>query len=117
MIALEYLKEKIIVFCLDSSESGGSHGSGSLVGAGKRSKHYFRSKTFKVEIRYAAKIPLEAIGHALKGQESDNRTQDALRVLDIVLKQKAANRFLNAFITILSKIDLLLYFFNKFRFD
>nr|AHC30882.1 argonaute 6 protein [Dimocarpus longan] len=60
--------------------------------AGKRSKVSFRSKTFKVEISYSAKIPLKSIALALKGSEVDSGTQDALRVLDIALRQQAANR-------------------------
>lgn len=49
------------------------------------------SKTFKVEISYAAKIPLMSVARLLKGTEVDN-SQDALRVLDIVLRQQAASR-------------------------
>ncbi|XP_044465053.1 protein argonaute 16 isoform X3 [Mangifera indica] len=72
-------------------ESGSPNG-GSPVGTCKRSKQCFQSKTFKVEISYAAKIPLKSIAIALKGNEVDNNAQDALRVLDIVLRQQAANR-------------------------
>ena len=43
-------------------------------------------------ISYAAKIPLKSIVLALKGSEVDNNAQDALRVLDIILRQQAANR-------------------------
>lgn len=50
-----------------------------------------RSKTFKVEISYAAKIPMQAIANALRGQESEN-FQEAIRVLDIVLRQNAAKK-------------------------
>ncbi|PRQ52668.1 putative post-transcriptional gene silencing PAZ-Argonaute family [Rosa chinensis] len=56
----------------------------------KRMKHCSnRSKTFNVEISYAAKITFKSIALALQGAEVDN-TQDALRVLDIILRQKAA---------------------------
>lgn len=64
---------------------------GSPAATAKRSKRAFHSKTFKVEISYAAKIPLKSIVLALKGVEADNSTQDALRVLDIILRQQAAN--------------------------
>ncbi|XP_022930861.1 protein argonaute 16-like [Cucurbita moschata] len=74
-------------------ESGNSRSSGSPNGAGKRSKHSFQSKTFKVELSFATKIPMKSIFTALKGSEVDNGgTQDALRVLDIILRQQAANR-------------------------
>ncbi|CAI9106107.1 OLC1v1005175C1 [Oldenlandia corymbosa var. corymbosa] len=55
----------------------------------KRMRRPYQSKTFKVEISYAAKIPMQAIGNALRGQESEN-SQEALRVLDIILRQHAA---------------------------
>ncbi|XP_022771735.1 protein argonaute 16-like isoform X2 [Durio zibethinus] len=67
-------------------------GDGSPVGTGKRIKHSFQSKTYKMELSYSAKIPLKSISLALKGVESDNSSQDALRVLDIILRQQAANR-------------------------
>ncbi|KAG9458483.1 hypothetical protein H6P81_002991 [Aristolochia fimbriata] len=51
----------------------------------------YQSKTFKVEISFAAKIPMQAIGNALRGHESEN-SQEALRVLDIVLRQHAAKQ-------------------------
>lgn len=72
-------------------ESGSPGGGESPPAAVKRSKRSYRSKTFKVEISYAAKIPLKSIALALKGIETDNSTQDALRVLDIILRQQAAN--------------------------
>ncbi|XP_020203105.1 protein argonaute 16 isoform X2 [Cajanus cajan] len=65
-----------------SAESPGVNGS--LCEKTKRSKHSFQSKTFIVEISFVAKIPLQSI--ALKEVESD-----ALRVLDIVMRQRAAN--------------------------
>lgn len=89
----------VLWFCITlhslscGSESGSPGGGESPPAAVKRSKRSFRSKTFKVEISYAAKIPLKSIALALKGIEIDNSTQDALRVLDIILRQQAANRF------------------------
>ncbi|XVF21051.1 hypothetical protein REPUB_Repub12eG0057000 [Reevesia pubescens] len=73
-------------------ESRSNDGDGCPVGTGKRTKRSFRSKTYKVELSYSAKVPLKSISLALKGVESDNGTQDALRVLDIILRQQAANR-------------------------
>ncbi|KAK3404423.1 hypothetical protein EUGRSUZ_K00736 [Eucalyptus grandis] len=58
----------------------------------KRSKRSFQSRTFKVEISYAAKVPLKSILLGLKGKDKDNSAQDALRVLDIALRQTAAKR-------------------------
>jgi len=57
----------------------------------KRIKKSYRSKTYKVEINFASKIPLEAIANALKGHETENY-QEAFRVLDIILRQHAAKR-------------------------
>nr|AGS47796.1 argonaute 9 [Salvia miltiorrhiza] len=57
----------------------------------KRLRRPYQSKTFKVEISFAAKIPMQAIANALRGQESEN-SQEALRVLDIILRQHAARQ-------------------------
>ncbi|KAJ4842473.1 Protein argonaute-4 [Turnera subulata] len=57
----------------------------------KRLRRPYRSKTFKVEISFAAKIPKQAIANALRGEESEN-SQEALRVLDIILRQNAAKQ-------------------------
>lgn len=75
-------------------EPGSPGGTGSPNERGKRSKRSFQSKTFKIELSYAAKIPLKSIALALKGADADHSTQDALRVLDIILRQQAANRYL-----------------------
>ncbi|XP_048137588.1 protein argonaute 16-like [Rhodamnia argentea] len=58
----------------------------------KRSKCSFRSRTFQVEISYAARVPLKSIFLGSKGKDKDNNAQDALRVLDIALRQTAAKR-------------------------
>ncbi|XP_019158172.1 PREDICTED: protein argonaute 4-like [Ipomoea nil] len=60
-------------------------------GDNKRLRRPYRSKTYKVEINFAAKIPMNAIANALQGQESEN-SQEALRVLDIILRQHAAKQ-------------------------
>ncbi|RHN51302.1 putative post-transcriptional gene silencing PAZ-Argonaute family protein [Medicago truncatula] len=57
----------------------------------KRIRRPFRSKSYKVEINYASKIPLQAIDRAFKGQETENY-QEALRVLDTILRQHAAKQ-------------------------
>ncbi|KAG6414004.1 hypothetical protein SASPL_126720 [Salvia splendens] len=57
----------------------------------KRMRRPYQSKTFKVEISFAAKIPMQAIANALRGQESEN-SMEAFRVLDIILRQHAAKQ-------------------------
>ncbi|XP_071732448.1 protein argonaute 4-like [Rutidosis leptorrhynchoides] len=57
----------------------------------KRIRRSYQSKSFKVELSFAAKIPMQAIAQALRGQESEN-SQEALRVLDIILRQHAAKQ-------------------------
>ncbi|KAK4406446.1 protein argonaute 4A [Sesamum angolense] len=57
----------------------------------KRSRRQRRSKTYKVSINYAAKIPMQAIANALRGQDSEHY-QEAVRVLDIILRQHAAEQ-------------------------
>lgn len=80
------------------SDIGSPGGSGSPSGPSKRSKRTFQSKTFNVDISYSAKIPLKSVALALRGADVDVNAQDALRVLDIVLRQQAANRYLCLFI-------------------
>ncbi|PHT41000.1 Protein argonaute 4 [Capsicum baccatum] len=78
----------------DSSSSRTARGSpGGSPGDGdrKRSKKQPWSKAYKVVIKYAAKIPMQAIANALRGQDSE-QYQEAVRVLDIVLRQHAAKR-------------------------
>lgn len=88
----------VITFCHNSSLSGcetrSPDADGGPAETGKRTKCSFQSKTYKVELSYSAKIPLKSISLALEGVQSDNSTQDALRVLDIILRQQAANRYL-----------------------
>lgn len=72
--------------------NGSPGGSGSpSAGDRKRTRRPYQSKSFKVEINYAAKIPIRSIALALRGQESEN-SQEALRVLDIILRQNAAKQ-------------------------
>lgn len=57
----------------------------------KRLRRPYQSKTFKVELSFAAKIPMQAIANVIRGQENEN-SQEALRVLDIILRQHAAKQ-------------------------
>ncbi|VVB16907.1 unnamed protein product [Arabis nemorensis] len=57
----------------------------------KRSRRPYQSKKFMVEISFAAKIPMQAIASALQGKETDSH-QDAIRVLDVILRQSAARQ-------------------------
>ncbi|WOH13627.1 hypothetical protein DCAR_0833143 [Daucus carota subsp. sativus] len=50
-----------------------------------------QSKSYKVEISFAAKIPMQAIAQALRGQDSKN-SQEAIRVLNIIVRQHAAKQ-------------------------
>ena len=93
---------------LCGSANGSPGANGSPSGNGKRTKRSFQSKTFKVAISYAAKIPLKSIVLALKGSEADNNAQDALRVLDIVLRQQAATRCVHRSVFVLLCFILLL---------
>ncbi|CAH8383294.1 unnamed protein product [Eruca vesicaria subsp. sativa] len=57
----------------------------------KRLRRPNRSKKFKVEINYAAKIPMQALANAIQGMKTDN-LQDATRVLDVILRQNSARK-------------------------
>ncbi|CAI9781689.1 unnamed protein product [Fraxinus pennsylvanica] len=73
-------------------ESGSLGGEGSPIeGDKKRSRGFSRSKTYKVAINFAAKIPIQAIANALRGIETEH-FQEAVRVLDIILRQNAAKQ-------------------------
>ncbi|CAN4099094.1 unnamed protein product [Withania somnifera] len=75
---------------INGNSSPGGHGSPTETDR-KRLRRPYQSKTYKVEISFAAKIPMQAIANALRGQESEN-SQEALRVLDIILRQHAAKQ-------------------------
>ncbi|KAJ8428434.1 hypothetical protein Cgig2_009044 [Carnegiea gigantea] len=57
----------------------------------KRLRRPYQSKTFKVELSFAAKIPMKAIANVMRGEENEN-SQEAIRVLDIILRQHAAKQ-------------------------
>lgn len=66
---------------------------GSSSGTCKRSKRSFLPRSYKVQIHYAAEIPLKTVLGTQRGAYTpDKSAQDALRVLDIVLRQQAAER-------------------------
>ncbi|KAG8045203.1 hypothetical protein GUJ93_ZPchr0008g12421 [Zizania palustris] len=71
--------------------NGGSPGNDSPGNDKKRARRPYQTKTFKVELCFAAKIPMSAIAQALRGQESEN-TQEAIRVIDIILRQHSAKQ-------------------------
>ncbi|KAL2943015.1 Protein argonaute 4A [Bienertia sinuspersici] len=76
---------------LESVGRGGSPGEEDTNGDKKRFRRPQRSKTYKVELTYATKIPLQAITIALRGQDSEH-FQEAVRVLDTILRQHAARQ-------------------------
>ncbi|KAM1124608.1 hypothetical protein ACFX11_040190 [Malus domestica] len=73
-----------------ASPGGGSNRADSE-GDRKRVKKQFQSKQLNVLINYATKIPMQAIVNAIRGQDSEH-FQEAVRVLDIVLRQNAAKQ-------------------------
>ncbi|XP_057740608.1 protein argonaute 4A-like [Arachis stenosperma] len=98
LFTLGSLKEKKMEFTVVlediSSRRVGTHGDGHdspSHGEKKRMRRQSQSKTIKAVISYAAKIPIQAIADALRGQDSEH-FQEALRVLDIILRQHAAKQ-------------------------
>ncbi|XP_061993550.1 protein argonaute 4A-like [Rosa rugosa] len=84
----------IVLDDMSLSRSGGSRRGYFLEereGDRKRVKQSFGSKTIKVQFNFAAIIPMQAIANALRGQDSDH-FQEAVRVLDIILRQNAAKQ-------------------------
>ncbi|GAU16404.1 hypothetical protein TSUD_117530 [Trifolium subterraneum] len=59
--------------------------------ATKKMRCQSQSKTFKVEITYLAKIPLQEIANVVQGQESEHH-QELLNVLDVILSQNATKQ-------------------------
>ncbi|XP_021802912.1 protein argonaute 4A-like, partial [Prunus avium] len=74
-----------------TSSAGGSSNPTDSAGDRKRVKKQYQSKTLKVQINFATKIPMQAIVNALRGQDSEH-FQEAVRVLDIILRQNAAKQ-------------------------
>lgn len=93
VIPIANLHEYLLKVHLLFRAVGGSLGHGSpSQGDKKRAKRSHLAKKFVVGISYAAKIPLKSVALALRGSDSDH-AQDALRVLDIVLRQQQAKRY------------------------
>ncbi|KAL3645889.1 Protein argonaute-4 [Castilleja foliolosa] len=61
----------------NSSPGNGSTNDGDT----KRMRRPYHSKTFKVELSFAVKIPMQAIANALRGQIPENSMEALLRVL------------------------------------
>ncbi|KAI3747368.1 hypothetical protein L6452_09822 [Arctium lappa] len=68
------------------SPNGSPNESGS-----KRSRRPPQCKSYKLQINYATKIPIQAIFKALQGQDSE-QFHEAVRVLDVLLRQHAAKQ-------------------------
>ncbi|GFP87837.1 protein argonaute 4a [Phtheirospermum japonicum] len=86
-------KLEFTVILADAGVGNGSPGPDGSPGESdrKRSRKQAHSKTYKVAINFAARIPMQAIANALRGQDSEN-FQEAVRVLDIMLRQNAAQK-------------------------
>ncbi|KAH0932582.1 hypothetical protein HID58_009699, partial [Brassica napus] len=84
---------QVILEASFSKRDCGVSDGGSPSGSSKRSKRSFLPRSYRVQIHFSAKIPLRSVLATQRGVDtSDNSTQDAVRVLDIVLRQQAAER-------------------------
>ncbi|WOK92632.1 protein argonaute 16-like [Canna indica] len=85
--------EFTVVLEESSTRATGEHQGDDIPNEGnlKRFRRSNFTRTFRVEISYSTKIPLNSIALALKGNATKH-TQDALRVLDIILRQQQAKR-------------------------
>ncbi|KAF7104848.1 hypothetical protein CFC21_105713 [Triticum aestivum] len=72
--------------------SGGNSGNSPEGSDTKRVRRPYQSKIIKVELSFAAKIPMAAIAQAIRGEESEN-SLEAIRVLDIILRQHFAKQY------------------------
>ena len=57
----------------------------------KRRRLPYQMKRFDIEISFSAKVPIRSLVSALRGYENE-KSQEAVRVLDIILRQHAAKR-------------------------
>ncbi|WVZ71614.1 hypothetical protein U9M48_020181 [Paspalum notatum var. saurae] len=93
--ALPQRNDEFTVVVEDSSTgktpANGSPNDSPPGGDRKRVRRPYNTKTYKVGLSYAAKIPMSAIAQALTGQESEH-TQEAIRVIDIILRQHSAKQ-------------------------
>nr|AJA90771.1 Argonaute 4 [Ginkgo biloba] len=84
--------ECFVVLEDDKGSSSRVAGSGSPSEIEKKKKRKEdRGQKFKVEIAFAAKVSMKSLHSVLQGEVSD-KAQDALRVLDIVLRQHASRK-------------------------
>nr|CAB3476885.1 unnamed protein product [Digitaria exilis] len=95
--ALPLVKNEFTVVVEDASTgktpANGSPGNDSPPGGDrKRIRRPYNTKTYTVELSFAAKIPMSAIAHALRGQESEH-TQESIRVIHIILRQHLAKQY------------------------
>lgn len=82
----------------------------------KRLRPHNQSKRFNVAISFAAKISMQAIQGALQGKET-NDLQDAVRVLDVILRQNAATKLVYIFLIFFLSLHLNVFFMVKFIFS
>jgi len=72
-------------------------------GVSKRRRTAARGRDYIVRIEFAAKIRMRAIEEMMRGAmgrgdaEQEKRALDALRVLDIVLRESASSRYVSVF--------------------
>ncbi|KAK7322500.1 hypothetical protein VNO77_25881 [Canavalia gladiata] len=88
LFTLNYLTDKKLQFIVEIEENSSRRVP--IVGSSS-SSHEAQSKTIKLDISYAGKIPLQAIPNALSGQDFEN-SEEVLRVLDIALRQHATKQ-------------------------
>uniref|UniRef100_A0A8R7VCA0 PAZ domain-containing protein n=1 Tax=Triticum urartu TaxID=4572 RepID=A0A8R7VCA0_TRIUA len=81
----------IIQLLVGCRSSGGNSGNSPEGSDTKRVRRPYQSKIIKVELSFAAKIPMAAIAQAIRGEESEN-SLEAIRVLDIILRQHSAKQ-------------------------
>ncbi|TVU22610.1 hypothetical protein EJB05_32321, partial [Eragrostis curvula] len=89
---LQHVRDEFTVVLEDASFFKNHGGDGSPGGSDiKRMKRVMKMKTFKVEFNLAGTVPMSAITKVLSGEQSDNY-EDALSVLDIILRQNSAKQ-------------------------
>lgn len=97
---VNYIAINCLNCCGCRTAANGSPGGNDSPGGGdrKRMRRSYQPKTLKVELTYAAKIPMSAIGQVIRGEESEN-SLEALRVLDIILRQHAAKQYVPTYLS------------------
>lgn len=97
----------ILLGCRTAAGSPGGNNGSPGGGDQKRVRRPYQAKTFKVELNFAATIPMAAIGQAIRGQESEH-SLEALRVLDIILRQHSAKQYVSYLLLCLLKSSSVL---------